>query len=191
MTRIYSFPPIADERAEILILGSMPGPASLAAGQYYAHKQNAFWRIMAELLCFDPAMPYADKVEALRSAHIALWDVLHSCKRSGSLDAKIKIETQIVNDFEDFFRTHRHISYVFFNGTKAESCFKQLVIPGIKSNVLHYCRLPSTSPANASIPFVRKLEAWRAILQPLHAEASRDLDSLSWNNIARVKARLP
>lgn len=176
MTRIYSFAPIADEHAKILILGSMPGPASLAAGQYYAYKQNAFWRIMAELLSFDPAIPYADKVQALRAAHIALWDVLHSCKRNGSLDAKIEIETQIANDFENFFRSHRNITHVFFNGTKAETCFKQLVIPRIEMNKFRYNRLPSTSPANASIPFERKLEAWRAILEAIHTEADQNLN---------------
>lgn len=165
MTRIYSFAPIADEHAEILILGSMPGPASLAAGQYYAHKQNAFWRIMAELLLFDPATPYKDKIQALKSAHIALWDVLHSCKRKGSLDARIEIETQIANDFVDFFHSHRNIKHVYFNGSKAESCFKQLVMPRIVNDIFHYERLPSTSPANASIPFERKLDAWRVILQ--------------------------
>ncbi|MDV6345115.1 DNA-deoxyinosine glycosylase [Nitrosomonas sp. Is37] len=171
MTRIYSFAPIADEHAKILILGSMPGPASLAAEQYYAHKQNAFWRIMAELLSFDPAIPYADKVQVLRSARIALWDVLHSCKRNGSLDAKIEIETQIANDFENFFHSHRNITHVFFNGTKAETCFKQLVMSRIKSDALCYNRLPSTSPANASISFGRKLEAWRAILEPIRIES--------------------
>lgn len=176
MTRIHSFAPIADEHAEILILGSMPGPASLAAGQYYAHKQNAFWRIMAELLSFDPAIPYADKVQALRSARIALWDVLHSCKRAGSLDAKIEIETQIANDFASFFRIHRNITHVYFNGTKAEICFKQLVVSKIEDDAFCYNRLPSTSPANASIPFVRKLEAWRAILKPLRTGVAQNPD---------------
>lgn len=180
MTRIHSFAPIADEHARILILGSMPGQASLTAGQYYAHKQNAFWRIMAELLSFDPAIPYAGKVQALRSAHIALWDVLHSCRRNGSLDSMIEVETQIVNDFVAFFHAHRNITHVYFNGTKAETCFKRLVAPKIESDIFHYCRLPSTSPANASIPFVRKLEAWRAILRPLHnAGAAQNPDCVT------------
>ena len=82
MTRIYSFAPIADEHAEILVLGSMPGPASLAAGQYYAHKQNAFWRIMAELLLFDPAIPYKDKIQAqINEAQEALNIVVRQQQR--------------------------------------------------------------------------------------------------------------
>jgi hypoxanthine-DNA glycosylase len=181
MTTIHSFVPVADEHAEILILGSMPGDASLTAGQYYAHKQNAFWRIMAELLCFDPAIPYAAKTQALRSARIALWDVLHSCKRSGSLDSMIEIGTQIANDFSTFFRAHRNITHVYFNGTKADTCFKQLVAPKIESGIFRYTRLPSTSPANASIPFERKLEAWRVILEPIRAEATQNSECANLN----------
>lgn len=170
MTIIHSFAPIAHEQAEILILGSMPGQASLAAGQYYAHKQNAFWRIMAELLSFDPGMPYVDKVQVLRSARIALWDVLHSCKRTGSLDSMIEAETQISNDFVTFFRRHRYVMHIYFNGSKAETCFKQLVAPKIRSDRFCYYRLPSTSPANASISFECKLEAWREILESVCIE---------------------
>ena len=89
VAHIYSFAPIAERNAGILILGSMPGRASLAAGQYYAHAQNAFWRIISELLQFDPVSSYAVRVQALKSARIALWDVLRSCKREGSLDSMI------------------------------------------------------------------------------------------------------
>lgn len=156
----------------------MPGHASLTAGQYYAHKQNAFWRIMAELLSFDPTIPYAEKVRALKSAHIALWDVLHSCKRVGSLDAMIEIDTQLANDFVAFFYRHRHITHIYFNGSKAETCFKQLVMHHIERDAFHYKRLPSTSPANASIPFVEKVKAWRAILQPLHPGCAQNPDHI-------------
>ena len=166
MARVFSFAPIADKHAETLILGSMPGRASLAAGQYYAHPQNAFWRIMSELLEFDPALPYAARVQALKSARIALWDVLGSCVREGSLDASIESERQIANDFVTFFRSHRKIARVFFNGAKAEACFKRLVRPGIDGLALTYARLPSTSPANASLSLTQKLAAWRALLQP-------------------------
>lgn len=106
MPRIHSFDPIAAPDAEILILGSMPGRASLAAGQYYAHAQNAFWRIMAELLGFDATAPYAERTQALKSARIALWDVLHSCEREGSLDTNIDRETLVANDFAAFLREH-------------------------------------------------------------------------------------
>ncbi|TSA53162.1 MAG: DNA-deoxyinosine glycosylase [Nitrosomonadaceae bacterium] len=167
MAHIYSFAPIAERNAEILILGSMPGCASLTAGQYYAHAQNAFWRIISELLQLDPASPYEVRVQALKSARIALWDVLRSCKREGSLDSMIEADTQTANDFRTFFRTHPQITHVFFNGAKAEACFRQHVLHGIDGRTTRcYTRLPSTSPANASLSYARKLEAWRTILLP-------------------------
>jgi len=161
--RVRSFAPIAGRNARVLILGSMPGRASLEAGRYYAHRQNAFWRIASELLRIDPDASYASRVKALKSARIALWDVLHSCVRRGSLDSKIQNKSEIANDFRAFFRTHRRITHVFFNGMKAEASFRQHVLAGMEVP-LHYTRLPSSSPAHASVPFRRKLAAWRAIL---------------------------
>jgi double-stranded uracil-DNA glycosylase len=163
MARIHSFEPIEEDNAEILILGSMPGRASLLAGQYYAHARNAFWRILAELLGFDAAAPYDLRVRALRSARIAVWDVLRSCKREGSLDSTIEADTQIPNDFPAFFRAHPRISRVFFNGAKAEACFKRHVAHRIGDASIRFARLPSTSPAHASMSFPIKLAAWRAI----------------------------
>lgn len=165
MTHIHSFKPIEDQQAKVLILGSMPGQASLAADQYYAHTQNAFWRIMSELLQFNFTYPYELKVQALKSAQIALWDVLQSCKRQGSLDAMIERDTQIANDFWAFFQTHPHITHVFFNGAKAEHLFKQHVLQHINNNAPSLLRLPSTSPANAAMTFQQKLDAWRIILE--------------------------
>lgn len=166
LTRIHSFAPIADQRAHILILGSMPGIASLHAGEYYAHRQNAFWRMMAELLQFDIAMPYALKVAALQSAHIALWDVLQSCSRVGSLDAKIERESEVANDFVSFFRNHAQITQLFFNGAKAEAFFRREVLAELDTSAMQLLRLPSTSPAHAALPYTEKLNAWRAILLP-------------------------
>ncbi len=163
--RVRSFKPIAGRNARILILGSIPGRASLAAGQYYAHARNAFWRISAELLRFDAHAPYKARVQALKSAHIAVWDVLQSCVRQGSLDTRIERDTEIANDFRKFFRAHGKITHVFFNGNKAEASFRRHVLPRIESGSIAYTRLPSTSPANASAPFAGKLEAWRAILR--------------------------
>jgi len=160
--RIRSFAPIADRNARVLILGSMPGQASLDAGRYYAHPQNAFWRIAVELLRIDPQATYDTRVKALKAARIAVWDVLRSCIRPGSLDTMI--EDEIANDFDAFFRTHRGITHVFFNGAKAEASFKRAVLPGLKTG-LRFTRLPSTSPAHASLPYRRKLAAWRAILE--------------------------
>jgi hypoxanthine-DNA glycosylase len=166
MPRVRSFRPIADRNADILILGSMPGRASLAARQYYAHPRNAFWRIAAQLLGFDRALPYAKRVRALQSARIALWDVLQSCTREGSLDARI--ENAIANDLSAFFRSHGKIRHVFFNGATAEATFKRHVLPTLGERAVRYRRLPSTSPANASLSLARKLRAWRAILNLRH-----------------------
>lgn len=163
MRHIQSFPPIERTDARILILGSMPGEASLRAGQYYAHPQNLFWRIMGELLGTDPASPYEQRIQALKSARIALWDVLHTCRRKGSLDSAIDNGSLAPNDFAGFFRSHPRITRVFFNGAKAEECYRKHVLPRIEIESLEYLRLPSTSPANASITYERKLEAWRAV----------------------------
>jgi double-stranded uracil-DNA glycosylase len=166
--RLRSFAPIADRDARVLILGSMPGRASLQAGQYYAHRQNAFWRIAARLLDFDPGAPYRARARALRAARVALWDVLHSCVRQGSLDTMIRRDSETANDFRTFFRDHPKITRVFFNGAKAEASFRRHVLPEIGAP-LRYQRLPSTSPANASVPYARKLAAWRAILAAGHS----------------------
>lgn len=164
MTKIYSFAPIADNNSEILILGSMPGCASLEANQYYAHKRNVFWRIITELLQLDATLAYEARVLALKSAHIALWDVLHSCKREGSLDSSIETDTLVANDFQHFFHTHLKIKRVFFNGTKAETCFKRPVLEKHDFSALSFTRLPSTSPAHAAKSFEHKLAEWRLIL---------------------------
>lgn len=164
MKRIYSFNPIEDSDAEVLILGSMPGQASLAAGQYYAHAQNAFWRIISELLHLDPGARYRTRVQALKSARIALWDVLHSCSREGSLDSRIEPGSHAANDFRAFFRTHPRISRVFFNGATAEAIFRRRVARELDGVSVSYARLPSTSPAHAGMSFTGKLAAWRVIL---------------------------
>lgn len=164
MARIYGFEPIAGKNARVLVLGSMPGVMSLTAGQYYAHPQNAFWRILGALLGFEPASPYPARVRALKDARIALWDVLHSCVREGSLDAKIDDGTLVANDFKSFFSSHAKIERVFFNGIKAEASYRRHVLPKLAEARVDHLRLPSTSPANASMAFAKKLEAWRAIV---------------------------
>ena len=159
-----SFAPIAGRGARVLILGSMPGRKSLEARQYYAHKQNTFWRIVGELLDIDPRSPYAKRVQALKSARIAVWDVLHSCTRAGSLDSSIDRTSETANDFREFFRRHPKISHVFFNGAKAEASFRRHVASG-QDATIQYARLPSTSPAHAAASYSRKLKAWQAILR--------------------------
>ncbi len=162
MSRLHSFPPVAGKDATVLILGSMPGTRSLQAQQYYAHPHNAFWKIMGELSGAAPQLPYAQRLRALRQAHIALWDVLHSCERQGSLDSDIEAEQ--VNDFADFFKRHPHITRVCFNGAKAEQSFRKYVLGKQTLPDLHYTRLPSTSPAHAGMRYEEKLAAWRTAL---------------------------
>jgi TDG/mug DNA glycosylase family protein len=165
MALVRSFLPIEDRNSEVLILGSMPGVASLTAGRYYAHPHNAFWRIVTRLLGLDAGASYEERVRALKTARIAVWDVLESCAREGSLDSSIDPATQCANDFESFFRTHPRVRRVFFNGTTAEACFRRHVAKSLDVRVLAFARLPSTSPAHASLTFERKLKAWRAIVR--------------------------
>jgi len=168
MPRINSFPPVENLSASMLILGSMPGEASLRAGEYYAHPRNHFWRLMGSLIPLEPDSKYEARIQSLQAAGIALWDVLHSCVREGSLDARIDKATQTSNDFNLFFARHTSISHVFFNGSAAEQIFRREVLPGLALRYMEYMRLPSTSPANASFSYEKKLEAWKAILPVLY-----------------------
>jgi TDG/mug DNA glycosylase family protein len=165
MSRIRSFAPVENPGATVLILGSMPGKASLAAGEYYAHPRNVFWAIMGELIGAYPGLPYQDRLKILGTSGIALWDVLGSCVRKSSLDSHIEVSSAIPNDFKSFFLRHPKITHVFFNGAKAEQCFLKYVRPAIESPRLQYQRLPSTSPANAGITYEQKLLAWQSAIQ--------------------------
>lgn len=161
---IQSFAPIANAQATRLILGSMPGVASLAAGQYYAHPQNAFWRIMGALLGFAPDVPYAARAQVLRSAGIAVWDVLKFCERPGSLDSAIVRDTEVVNDFTKFLRQHPGVRIILFNGAAAEAAFRRHCRALLGDPQITFARMPSTSPAHAALRFDAKLAAWRAAL---------------------------
>jgi len=163
MPRLHSFPPVSSTDASVLILGSMPGKKSLQQNQYYAHPSNAFWKIMGELVGAHPQLPYRQRLDILRQSGIALWDVLASCERASSLDAHIRNES--ANDFASFFAQHPRITRVFFNGSKAEQCFRKYVEGRQNLPVLEFQRLPSTSPAHAGMRYADKLEAWRIIRQ--------------------------
>lgn len=167
MAPVRSFPPIARPDAHVLILGSIPGVASLAAGQYYAHPRNAFWPIMGALFGADPVVAYGKRVACLKRHGIAVWDVLKHCEREGSLDADIRTDSLQANDFAGFLRTHPRIARVVFNGATAQRLYQREVLPtlsGVARN-LPGLRMPSTSPAYAAMDFATKLEAWRAALQ--------------------------
>ncbi len=167
MSRVQSFHPIGDANARILILGSMPGKVSLAAGQYYAHAQNMFWRILGEVSGFGSAAPYETRVQALKACGIALWDVLATCTRAGSLDSAIEDASISANDFVSFYRAHPGITQVFFNGAKAEACYRKHVLPVLADGFgpQQYRRLPSTSPANASMSRAYKQRVWKRALR--------------------------
>lgn len=162
MSRLEGFPPISQPHAHTLILGSMPGAASLAARQYYAHPRNGFWPIVCAVLGLDAALPYAERARLFAERGYALWDVLGACRREGSLDADIEPESMEVNDFAAFFAAHPGIGRVFLNGTAAATLFGRHVAPGLDERIV-WLRLPSTSPANASCSYAKKLAAWQEI----------------------------
>jgi hypoxanthine-DNA glycosylase len=162
-----SFPPIATPDARVLILGSMPGQVSLAASRYYAHPRNAFWPIMGKLLNFPPGLDYPDRIAALCHARVAVWDVLHSCYRPGSLDAAIAESSLVANDLAGFLAGHAAIRHIFFNGAKAESCFRRHIKLAMPESEIAFTRLPSTSPAHAGFPFEQKLAAWQVVAEAL------------------------
>lgn len=158
---VRSFPPISAPDARILVLGSMPGAASLAAGQYYAHPHNVFWRIMGELVGASRDLPYQERTEVLRAHGIAVWDVLKSCVRPGSLDSNIRDE--VPNDFARFFADHPQLSHIGLNGGKAAASFKKHAARHCPEHVI-VTVLPSTSPAHAARTFAEKCALWRAAL---------------------------
>ena len=148
----------------MLVLGSAPSVLSLQKGEYYGNPQNAFWRVMAEVLGRPPGEEYAARHQTLVGARIALWDVLASAERPGSLDASIVGATAVVNDFEAFFAGHPLVRAVFFNGQTARRFWDRRVegrqaLPA----GLALTTLPSTSPANAALKLEDKIAAWRAV----------------------------
>ena len=162
MTLSTGFPPVERADATILILGSLPGQRSIAEQQYYAHPQNAFWRIMEEL--FGVEGDYAERCRQLVENRIALWDVLMSSFRPGSMDADISLGEATPNDFAGFFSRHASVRLIAFNGRKAEQLFGRFVDPLSVADDIRRIALPSTSPAYASLSFSGKVVAWRDAL---------------------------
>jgi TDG/mug DNA glycosylase family protein len=163
---ISGFSPISFPDARVLILGSFPSQRSLEAGQYYAHPQNAFWFIIERLFARETGLDYTARTTLLMDVKVALWDVLRTADRPGSLDSAIVAGSEVPNDFVEFFARHPAIRTVFFNGTKAQSLFERHVMGDLETDfTLRLVRLPSTSPANAGLTRERKLELWRAGLK--------------------------
>ncbi len=157
-----SFAPLLRDDARVLVLGSMPGRASLEAQQYYAHPRNAFWPIMAAHCGIDPAAAYAERVAALLDAGVALWDVLGECRRSGSLDADIEFDGARPNAIAALLEAHPLIRRVCLNGAAAATLYRRFRLPGPPR--VELLQLPSTSPAHAGMGFAEKMRRWHAAL---------------------------
>jgi double-stranded uracil-DNA glycosylase len=166
--RHYSFAAVARADARTLVLGSMPGAASLAAGQYYAHRQNQFWLIMEAICGAGGALPYALRLERLAEGRIAIWDVLQSCVRSGSLDSAIEASSAEPNDIPALLRSHGNISRICCNGARAHLELLRHFGPVLQHDFprLAILKLPSTSPAYAGMRLAQKLSAWTAAVLP-------------------------
>jgi TDG/mug DNA glycosylase family protein len=159
---VASFAPVAGPDARVLVLGSMPGVRSLQAHAYYAHPRNRFWDYVGEALGVDATAPYRERLRMLVERRVALWDVLGRCERVGSLDASIVPSSMEMNDLRAFFGMHRDVRTVLLNGSKAAALWKGRVAPTLTDDLarVRWEALPSTSPANASIPETQKRAAW-------------------------------
>ncbi|MBY0289233.1 MAG: DNA-deoxyinosine glycosylase [Mycobacteriaceae bacterium] len=157
---VQGLPPIIGDDAHTLILGNMLSVMSVASQQYYGNPRNAFWRITGELFGFAADDPYDERSAALVANGIAVWDVLKSCRRKGSLDSAVEPDSMVGNDFGMLFDAHSGIRRVFFNGAAAEKNFTRFV--GLAPD-MNYRRLPSTSPAQ-TMRYEDKLTAWRDAL---------------------------
>ena len=155
--RISSFAPIISTTSKILILGSVPGVKSLEIQQYYAHPQNQFWKIVFELIGEDFSKDYETRIETIRKNNIALWDVIDTCEREGSLDTKIRNEEH--NDITKILNDHPNISAIFCNGQKSFKNLKKIL--GEESEIPVFV-LPSTSSLH-TISFDKKLKEWEII----------------------------
>jgi len=157
VVRKAGFPAIVDAGARVLILGSLPGEASLAAGQYYGNPRNAFWRLMEGVLA-APLVPlaYDERLKALLSRGVGLWDVIAEAERPGSLDAAIR--DPAANDLVTLIDSLPNLRVVVFNGGTAARLGGRLVGDRVAT-----LALPSSSPAHAARSFEQKAEAWKAI----------------------------
>ncbi len=143
----------------------MPSVTSLSKTQYYAHPRNCFWFIMESLFSEEQNLDYQQRVQLLHDNDIAVWDVLRNCKRSGSLDSAIEKNSMVANNFNAFFESYPSIKYIFFNGAKSQQEYLKQVQPTLLPHYqqLQYHKLPSTSPAMATLKPIEKLEFWSVL----------------------------
>jgi hypoxanthine-DNA glycosylase len=154
---LVGLPPVVDGRTRLVVLGSFPGAASLAAAQYYAHPRNQFWPMASALLGIDlVARPYDDRLQTMLGHGLGLWDVYAACRRRGSLDTAIRDAQP--NDLAELTRLAPRLAAIAHNGGESARSMRESGLLGVP-----VVRLPSTSPANASWSFQRKLAAWRQV----------------------------
>ena len=169
--RVQSFAPIVSSTSRILILGSLPGIASLQAAGYYAHPRNAFWPIMQSVFDVDATAPYETRTASVLAAGLALWDVVGAGTRPGSLDADIVASSVEANDIVGLLGLYPGLRRICLNGGAAATLFRRHVAPRLPPQLIDTIdtrALPSTSPAHASLTLADKTIAWRtALLDPL------------------------
>ena len=164
--QVESFPPQIGPDCVLLVLGTVPSVRSLELRQSYGHTHNLFWPFMGELFDAGPELAYAERIARLQRRGIGIWDVLERCERRGSLDSAIVRDSEVANDIPALLATHPGIRAIALNGGKARQSFRRHIVPRLDAAVrarITQLDLPSTSPANASIPRATKLEHWRQL----------------------------
>jgi len=163
--RITGLSPVTGSVPEVFILGSFPSIQSLIAGEYYGNPRNHFWQIAEAVLAIDRTLPYATRVAQLADRGIALWDVIHSCRREGSAD--LRIRDPVYNDLPGFLSAHPTIRLVVLNGTAAGRFWHDATSSSPHSAQIPVLLLPSTSPANARLSLAEKIRRWEVIRTPV------------------------
>jgi TDG/mug DNA glycosylase family protein len=149
--------PVTGSKPSLLILGSFPGILSLERKEYYGNPKNRFWAVMEELFAIPAALPYPERTLHLTQERVALWDVVRGCTREGSADSRIR--NPVPNDIAGFVRAHPSVRLVALNGSTAGRLYHRFAeVKGIPS-----VTLPSTSPANAAVPFGEKVRQWEVV----------------------------
>jgi TDG/mug DNA glycosylase family protein len=149
--------PVTGHKPSLLILGSFPSVMSLERGEYYGNPKNRFWAVMEELFAIPAALPYAERTLRLTQERVALWDVVRGCTRGGSADSRIR--NPVPNDIAGFVRAHPSIRLVALNGSTAGRLYHRFAEVPVMPSVT----LPSTSPANAAVPFGEKVRQWEVV----------------------------
>ncbi|MGE8250115.1 MAG: DNA-deoxyinosine glycosylase [Stenotrophomonas bentonitica] len=165
-TRCIGFPAQLNAGCRVLVLGSMPGVASLQAAQYYAHPRNRFWPLMGVLCGIDATVPYPDRMHALNATGVGVWDVIGRCERRGSLDASIVRGSEVPNALGALIEGLPSLCAIACNGGTAYRAFQRFIAPALvgPAQTLPVWSLPSTSPANAAWPLPRLVQAWQPLV---------------------------